>query len=185
MNGLYDIYVDVMEQAYILVLEARFCGFDSHRPYQKNNRNDIIIKNVFKAKDNRLRMSIIREDGSKTSKSYPRVIMEEYLGRELLPDEDVHHIDGDVMNNSVDNLQIIKHGEHQRLHMKQYFDKQAICQVCGKQFLWTAKRQSNYYRDLRRNKKRIISCSKNCSSYVGRMTQLNRDIKLFLEEQQN
>lgn len=124
--------------------------------------------------DKRTRLVIKNADGKITSKSYPRVIMERYLGRQLLPDEDVHHIDGDVTNNSIENLQIIKHGEHQKQHSKKYFDKKAICQVCGREFIWDSKRQRRYYADLKRNKSRIISCSIQCSSYYGRMKQLNR-----------
>ena len=124
--------------------------------------------------DKRVRMVVRKEDGSVTSKSYPRVIMEQYLGRELLPNEDVHHIDGDVANNSVDNLTIINHGEHQRRHSQKFFDKTAICQVCGEEFLWTAQRQQGYYSEKRANRNRIISCSRKCSSYYGRMVQLNR-----------
>lgn len=124
--------------------------------------------------DKRTRLIIKKPDGSMTSKSYPRVVMERHLGRSLLPDEDVHHIDGDVTNNSIENLQIIKHGEHQRQHSKKFFDKKAKCQVCGKEFIWDSKRQRRYYADLRRNKSRVISCSIKCSSYYGRMKQLNR-----------
>lgn len=123
--------------------------------------------------DGRTRLVFKRPDGRKTSKSYPRIIMERHLGRELLPDEDVHHIDGNVANNSIENLQIIKRGEHQRQHSQKYFDKIAICQVCGKKFIWTGKRQQRYYGDLRVNRNRIITCTKKCSSYYGRMKQLN------------
>ena len=125
------------------------------------------------ANDKRTRLVIKNADGKITSKSYPRVIMESYLGRLLLPDEDVHHIDGDVTNNSIENLQIIKHGEHQRQHSQKFFDKTVMCQVCGNKFIWTSKRQQRYYADLKRNKPRIISCSISCSCYYGRMKQLN------------
>ena len=124
-------------------------------------------------KDNRA-MLVIKDGDKITSKSYPRVIMERHLGRKLSPNEDVHHIDGDVTNNDIDNLTIIPHGEHQRQHKTKYTDKMAICQVCGKEFLWTTTRQRTYYIDKRAGRNRIISCSKKCSCYFGKMVQLNR-----------
>lgn len=42
--------------------------------------------------------------------------MEERLGRRLLPDEVVHHIDRDRTNNSIDNLALVTRSGHARLH---------------------------------------------------------------------
>lgn len=58
-------------------------------------------------------------DGEHVAFKRHRRIMEEYLGRRLLPGEDVHHIDGDKLNNEIGNLQVISHGEHSRLHSSQ------------------------------------------------------------------
>lgn len=46
-----------------------------------------------------------------------RYVMEQHLGRELLPGETVHHIDGDRGNNALTNLQLFKsrHGPGQRV----------------------------------------------------------------------
>ena len=135
------------------------------------------IKNVYVCKDGRYRAYYIDDDGKKRVCSYPRLLMEQKLGRKLKPDEDVHHKDEDISNNSIDNLEIIMHGEHQKKHAQekqQYFDIVAICDVCGKEFLWTKKRQHNYYSDLRRGHKRIISCSKSCSSRYGRLVQIGK-----------
>lgn len=46
---------------------------------------------VNKCSDGRLRALIVYSDGHKENKSYPRMLMEEKLGRPLTPDEDVHH----------------------------------------------------------------------------------------------
>lgn len=44
------------------------------------------------------------------------VIMEEYIGRKLMPDECVHHINGDKTDNRIENLVLMKIGEHSALH---------------------------------------------------------------------
>ena len=132
----------------------------------------------YTSKDGRVRTVIKYDSGNITSKSYPRILMEEKLGRPLKPYEDVHHIDGNVSNNSLNNLTLINHGEHQLLHNPpKYIDKMATCQVCKKQFVWTAKRQSLYFRDIKRGRNRIIACSKSCSSRYGRQEQLKRNFK--------
>lgn len=46
-----------------------------------------------------------------------RVIMEKHLGRKLHTKEIIHHIDHDKRNNSIDNLKIMKQGDHARLHV--------------------------------------------------------------------
>ncbi|GEM_PF-1320482 len=133
------------------------------------------VINTYKCKDGRVRAYCRDENNKAKVISYPRILMEESLGRPLEPYEDVHHVDKDTDNNSMGNLEIINHGVHQKLHASKYFDKQAICEVCKKPFIWTSERQRLYYIDLRRGRHRIISCSRECSGRYGRQEQLGRD----------
>ena len=44
------------------------------------------------------------------------VLMEEKINRKLLPNECVHHIDGNKHNNNIGNLQLMTKSEHARIH---------------------------------------------------------------------
>lgn len=64
----------------------------------------------------------INENGYKkirvenTYKYEHRYLVEQSLGRKLRNDEDVHHKDGNKLNNSLDNLEVLSKKEHTRLH---------------------------------------------------------------------
>jgi len=124
--------------------------------------------------DGRLRAYYKNDKGEDKLISYPKLIMEEYLGRKLLDDEVVHHINGNPLDNDISNLQVLTKSEHAKLHNTVYHDKEAVCEVCGKTFIWTSIRQRRYYTDLKRGLNRIISCSASCSSKRARDTQLGR-----------
>lgn len=129
---------------------------------------------VYICKDGRTRIYL--KDINKVI-SYPKFLMEQKLGRKLLPNEQVHHKDGNPLNNDIDNLEIKLLGEHQREHNPQvYYDKFAVCEWCGKSFLWTAEQQKNFYSNQNR-KNRIAKqhdnpfCSKKCVGEFGRYKQ--------------
>jgi hypothetical protein len=43
-----------------------------------------------------------------------RWIMEQHLGRKLESWEHVHHIDGNHLNNNIENLEVLSNADHQR-----------------------------------------------------------------------
>lgn len=45
-----------------------------------------------------------------------RLVMEQHIGRRLLPVEIVHHRDGNPGNNAIDNLEIVTRARHMRIH---------------------------------------------------------------------
>lgn len=62
-----------------------------------------------------------------------RYVMERHLGRKLLHDEQIHHINGDRFDNRVENLMVVNQEEHDRFHKWKY-SKTKICIICGKEF---------------------------------------------------
>ena len=128
-------------------------------------------------KDGRTMFQYIDEDGKHRIRSYPRILMEEKLGRPLRPDEDVHHIDGDKTNNSIENLEIIPHGVHQKLHNPpKYHDMKVKCCICGKEFIYTTKQVGWYIRDKRIGRRRGITCSRKCAYKFGMLEQVKSNL---------
>lgn len=61
-----------------------------------------------------------------------RAVMEEHLGRPLLEEEIIHHINGDKLDNRIENLQITSLQEHQSLHKIDSWSREHKCCIeCG------------------------------------------------------
>lgn len=75
---------------------------------------------------------VIKDQGKKTTVSYPKYLMEQHLGRKLDPDlETVDHIDKDFTNNDLSNLQILSRPKHAELDAKRVKMVEFTCPECG------------------------------------------------------
>ncbi len=77
--------------------DHNFCSEECYRTYMCLNRD---------SKDG------LKYDG----KAVYRLMLEHELGRPLLPEEQVHHIDGNHKNNALSNLSVVSRSEHQQIH---------------------------------------------------------------------
>ena len=114
----------------------------------------------------------VGENGKYKTVSYSRYLVEQELGRPLATDEDVHHKDGNFLNNELSNLEIIRHGVHQQMHnLKAPKQIEYRCSECGKLFI-LSKEQRSWF--MRKRKNRFF-CSKRCAGICSRREQLIRD----------
>jgi hypothetical protein len=85
----------------------KFYGHISYQIPRKNgNKYKLVYKPNHPRRDHR---GYVREH---------RLVMEESIGRYLLPSEVVHHIDGNTLNNSLDNLELLDKREHDKRNTK-------------------------------------------------------------------
>ena len=95
------------------------------------------------------RSRLIWRGGKKVRAS--RWLMEQKLGRKLASWEHVHHLNGNPLDNRIENLVVLTCNAHLRLH-KQVYPDLKNCVVCGRQF-------QVYHRKRKRNK----CCSPECA----------------------
>lgn len=69
-------------------------------------------------------------DGNNQQLNYHRYLIQQHLGRKLLSNEHIHHIDGNKLNNTIDNLMIVSPSDHRKLHKEKEW-KDIKCLHCG------------------------------------------------------
>lgn len=72
-----------------------------------------------------------------------RLVMEEYIGRYLTPDEIIHHINGIKNDNRIENLRLMTRAEHMSLHKKLDMSDR-VCITCNSATTFYHKSRDTY-----------------------------------------
>lgn len=103
---------------------------------------------------------LVSKDGSKTSMSYARYLMSSHLNKFLSKTEHVDHIDGDKLNDVIENLQVLSPKDNNIKKTiqsgKTLMMVEMKCPNCCKNFI---RRKGNSHLQ---KKNRFSSCSKEC-----------------------
>ena len=127
--------------------------------------------------DNRWFVVLKDKNGAKTTKTYANYLYELKLGRKLIGDESIHHIDGDQDNNNIENLELVLRSEHTKLHAKRLVTKKFICPWCSKEFELNRTKLSNAITNRKRGKAGPF-CSRSCAGKYGAAVQNGKISKL-------
>lgn len=91
------------------------------------------------------------------------LVMEQKLNREIMVNEEVHHLDGDKENNHPDNLVVLNKSDHAKETARVRKERNMFpCTECGEKV---------YRKPYHRSKIKNIFCSRTC---LGKWTFKNR-----------
>ena len=101
-------------------LRKPYSGGKKRKPLSTESRNKMSLTQLALNRGKGFRVTsngyIEVTKGVNAGKGYHRVLMEEFLGRELSSCEVVHHIDRNRKNNNMSNLQLMTRMEHSSHH---------------------------------------------------------------------
>lgn len=107
----------------------------------------------------------------RTTMSYPKYLMEKKLGKYI--DDEIHHKDGNPLNNKWDNLEIIERCEHAKQDVRRLEPETFICPTCNNTIILEGLRLSNFKRNLRyRGNMRGPFCNRSCAGKYGRKVKM-------------
>jgi hypothetical protein len=101
--------------------------------------------------------------GNRITQSYPRYLIENKLGRKLLPNEHIDHKNDDYTDDDINNLQILTQKQNNQKEMSRPHRKQKFyefnCPQCG----IFCKKELKYVKGNKKQNKAGPFCSRSCA----------------------
>lgn len=138
-------------------MELVYIAGNNMKPYE-----GYTIYGPYKRPDGRYHIIAYISKDNKMTVSYPKYLMEVKLQRYLDKDEEVHHIDGNIDNNSLDNFEILLEGTHKDKHSK-YKGDYYTCAHCGDIFYMNAIQERSRAGNVKRGNTKGPYCSRSCN----------------------
>lgn len=140
---------------------------------QKLYPNVRAIHGPYLRNDGRLMLVLVNKYNNDVSSiSYPKLLYEIYYNKRIDENDTIDHIDGNPLNNDINNLRVLDRNFHIRMDVRKRIPNLVKCKECGKEFLAT---KSN-------NAKRTgYFCSRQCSGKYGKKIQLNLIKKEYVD----
>jgi ribosomal protein S2 len=118
------------------------------------------IYGPYTRKDGRSHIIKLYKSGRRVTQSYPRYLMEKFLGRKLRNWEEVDHINDDYTDDRIENFQILTKTENIDKSRKPAKIYRFICPVCKQN---SSIPYSQYKHNQLQQGKAGPYCSRNCS----------------------
>lgn len=132
------------------------------------------IHGPYLRKDKRLMVVFVKKETNKVSSiSYPKVLYEVYYNKRLGNDDTIDHIDGNPLNNNIDNLRVLDRTFHATMDKQLLIPSLVKCLYCGKEFFaskYANERNTGYF------------CSRSCSGNYGRKIQMGIIKKEYIKK---
>ena len=97
--------------------------------------------------------------------------MEQHLGRYLLPEETVDHIDGNFTNHDFNNMRVIERSKHIVEDVIRKKSTKFVCPMCSKQFSISGNKLHDAIQNRKRGKAGPF-CGRKCAGKYGKSVQL-------------
>lgn len=102
-------------------------------------------------------------DGSKRSVSFARFMWEEHVG-DVPEGHDVHHVNGDRLDDRIENLHVVESSAHRALHARGVEMVEIVCVRCG----GSAVRKASDVRGNRKKGRGGPYCGRSCAGKASR-----------------
>lgn len=134
----------------MIITNLKVVGSSPTRPTMKEDISDFYKEKGFNVvyvninKEPRRVATLRKSDGTMISMSYAKYLYTSYYKCDINKDDNIDHINGNKMDDRIENLQVISGKYNRQKDHKKKEMLMLICPVCGKEFLYEKRNLSSH-----------------------------------------